>query len=58
MHVWQYVVLQHNLAYLPVMLQYVAPGLVMAWVYERSENLWGSVLLHGLVNALAVWSAM
>ena len=58
MHVWQFVVLQHNLAYLPVMLQYVAPGLVMAWVYERSENLWGSVLLHGMVNALAVWSAM
>ena len=50
--------MQHNLAYLPVMLQYVAPGLVMAWVYERSENLWGSVLLHGMVNALAVWSAM
>lgn len=56
LHVWQFVVLEHNLAYLPVLLQYLAPGLVMAWTFERSETLWGSVLLHVLVNALAVWS--
>lgn len=58
LHVWQFVVLEHNLAYLPVLLQYLVPGLVMAWTFERSETLWGSVLLHMVVNALAVWSAL
>lgn len=58
LHVWQFVVLEHNLAYLPVLLQYLVPGLVMAWTFERSETLWGSVLLHMVVNALAVWSVL
>lgn len=55
-HVWQYAV--GDWSYLLTALQYVAPGLVMAWTCERSGSLWGSVLLHGLVNALAVWSVL
>ncbi|MDE7261658.1 MAG: CPBP family intramembrane metalloprotease [Oscillospiraceae bacterium] len=38
--------------------KYIGPGLVMAWTYERAGSLWGSVLLHGMVNALAVWSVL
>ena len=55
-HVWQYTAA--DLSYLLMVLQYAAPGLVMAWTCERSGSLWGSVLLHGIVNALAVWSVL
>lgn len=55
LHVWQFVVIRRDLSYLPLMLQYLAPGLAFAWTYEKSGTLWGSVLLHAMVNALAVW---
>ena len=55
-HVWQYAA--GDWTYLLTGLQYVAPGLVMAWTRERAGSLWGSVLLHGAVNGLAVWSAL
>lgn len=42
---------------LMVMGQYLVPGAVMAWAYEKSGSLWGSVLLHCAVNGLAVWGA-
>ena len=58
LHVWQFVVLNHDLSYLFIMVQYFVPGLVMAWTFERSGSLWGSVLLHCVVNGLSVWSVM
>lgn len=58
LHVWPYFTVSWDLSYLLLMLQYVAPGLVMAWVFERSGSLWGSILLHGIVNGLSVWSVM
>ena len=56
LHVWQFAVIHQNLSYFLLMLQYLVPGFVLAWTYERSGTLWGSVLLHAVVNALAVWS--
>lgn len=55
-HVWQYAA--GDLSYLLMGAQYLAPGLVMAWTYERAGSLWGCVLLHGIVNALAVASVL
>ena len=55
LHVWQFAVVERSLSYFLLMLQYLVPGLVLAWTYERSGTLWGSVLLHGVVNALSVW---
>ena len=55
-HVWQYAA--GDWTYLLTAVQYIAPGLVMAWTCERAGSLWGSVLLHGTVNALAVWSVL
>lgn len=55
-HVWQYAA--GDWSYLLMGLRYLAPGLVMAWTYERAGSLWGSVLLHGTVNALAVGSVL
>ena len=53
---WQFAVVSRSLTYFLLMLQYLVPGLVLAWAYERSGTLWGSILLHAAVNALAVWA--
>lgn len=58
LHVWQFAVVEHSLTYFLLMLQYLAPGLVLAWAYERSSTLWGSILLHSIVNGLAVWQIL
>ena len=58
LHVWQFAVVNHSLTYFLLMLQYLVPGLVLAWTYEQSGTLWGSILLHGFVNGLAVWGVM
>ena len=55
LHVWPFAVVERDITYFLLMLQYLVPGLVLAWTYERSGTLWGSVLLHGVVNALSVW---
>ena len=58
LHVWQFVVLNHDFSYLIIMVQYFVPGLVMAWTFEKSGSLWGSILLHCIVNGLSVWSVV
>lgn len=58
LHVQPYFAGSWDLAYWAVMVQYLVPGAVMAWTFERSGSLWGSVLLHGAVNALAVLSVV
>lgn len=55
-HVWRYAA--GDWRYLLTAARYLAPGLVLAWTRERSGSLWGSALLHGIVNALAVRSAL
>ncbi len=56
-HVWPYFAGSWDSACLAAMVQYLVPGAVMAWAFEQSGSLWGSILLHGAVNALAVWGA-
>ena len=55
LHVWQFVAVSWDFSYLLVTVQYLIPGLVMAWCFERSGSLWGSILLHCIVNGLSVW---
>ena len=58
LHVWQFAVVNRDITYFLLMVQYLVPGLVLAWVYDRSGTLWSSIGLHAVVNALAVWSGM
>ena len=58
LHVWQFAVVEQSLRYFFLMLQYLVPGLVFAWCYERSGTLWGAILPHVFVNALAMWGIM
>ena len=55
LHVWQFAVVNRDMTYFLLMVQYLVPGLVLAWVYERSGTLWTSIGLHMAVNAMAIW---
>jgi len=37
-----------------VMLVYVPAGLALAWAYEKSGSIWTAIVLHGLMNLVAV----
>ena len=53
-HVWQFAVANRDPAYLLVMVQYLIPGLTLAWAYDHAGTLWASIGLHAGVNALSV----
>ena len=57
LHVWQFAVERQDITYFLMMVQYLVPGLVLAWAYDHSGSLWTSVGLHAAVNALATWAA-
>lgn len=56
LHVWTFALSAWDWSYFILMLQYLVPGLVFAWAYDRSGTLWTSILLHATVNALALWA--
>lgn len=58
LHVWTFALSNWDLSYFVLMLQYLVPGFVFAWAYDRSGTLWTSILLHGLVNALSMWTML
>ena len=56
LHVWQVAVVNRDITYFLLMLQYLVPGLVLAWVYDRTGTLWTSIGLHAAANALSAWT--
>lgn len=54
LHVWQFAVVNQDITYFLLMVQYLVPGVILAWVYDRSGTLWTSIGLHAAANALAV----
>ena len=56
LHVWQFAVVNQDVTYFVLMLQYFVPGFVLAWVYDHSGTLWTSIGLHAAANALAAWT--
>ena len=54
MHVWTFALSAWDLSYFVLMLQYLVPGVVFAWCFEHSGNLWTPILLHAAVNALSL----
>lgn len=57
-HVWQFAVVNHDVTYFWLMVQYLVPGVVLAWAYDHTGTLWTSIGLHALANALSVWSLL
>lgn len=58
LHVWQFAVADRNPAYFLLMVQYLIPGLVLAWAYDHAGTLWAPIGLHAGVNALSVLSGL
>jgi len=58
LHVWQFAVVNQDITYFALMVQYLVPGVVLAWVYDHSGTLWTAIGLHAAANALATWSYM
>ena len=58
LHVWQFAVVQQDLTYFLLMVQYLVPGLVLAWVYDHTGTLWTAIGLHVATNALSVWTIL
>ena len=58
LHVWQFAVVQRDVTYFLLMVQYLVPGLVLAWAYDHSGTLWSSVALHAAANALHVLAGL
>lgn len=58
LHVWQFAVVKQDITYFWLMVQYLVPGLVLAWAYDHTGTLWSSILLHAAANALSVWISM
>jgi membrane protease YdiL (CAAX protease family) len=54
LHVWQYAWGSHDVTYFWLMVQYLVPGVVLAWAYDHSGTLWTSIGLHAVANALSV----
>ena len=44
-----------SLPALALALQYLVPGFVLAWCYDRTGTLWTPILVHITVNALALF---
>ena len=58
LHVWQFAVVRQDITYFLLMVQYLVPGLVLAWAYDHTGTLWSSILLHAAANALHVSAGM
>ena len=58
LHVWQFAVNHQDVTYFLVMVQYLVPGVVLAWAYEHSGTLWTAIGVHAAVNALSVLAAL
>ena len=58
LHVWQFALVNQDITYFLLMVQYLVPGLVLAWTYEHSGTLWTAIALHAAANALSVWTML
>ena len=56
LHVWQFAVVEREVTYFLLMIQYLVPGVVLAWAYEHSGTLWTSIGVHAVANALSAWT--
>ena len=58
LHVWQFAIVNQDITYFLLMVQYLVPGVVLAWAYEHSGTLWASIGIHAAANALSAWAMM
>jgi len=52
-HLWDYILTDFTWSTLLYLVQYIPGGLVLAWCYEHSRNIWAPIFLHMLINFVA-----
>ena len=56
LYAWTFAVSPRDPANFVRLVQYLVPGMVFAWSFDRSGTLWTPFLLHAAVNALAIFT--
>ena len=54
LHVWQFAAGGFSVQHLVLLMQYLVPGAVLCWTYDRCATIWCPVLTHVCVNALSI----
>ena len=54
LHVWQFAAGGISVHHVVLLVQYLVPGLVLCWTYDRCATIWCPVLTHVCVNALSI----
>lgn len=53
-HIWQFLVIEPSWTTLFYIIEYIPAGFALAWCYEQSGSIWSPVILHMLINGIAV----
>ena len=53
-HVWQFALAYWDARYLLIALQYLPAGLILCYVYDKSDSIWTPIALHMIVNLTAM----
>lgn len=53
-HVWQYALINMDLAYLIYALQYVPAAVALCWCYDKSGSIWTSIAFHMAFNFMSL----
>ena len=57
-HLWEYFLGGFSWTLFLYLLQYLPGGIILAWAYESSGNLWTSVFLHMLINGVSMYATL
>ncbi len=55
-HEWSFIYAYKDWSYLLAIVDYIPAGIALAWTYEKSNNIWYPILLHMIINGLAIAS--
>lgn len=56
MHVWQFFGRADTVSVLLSALRYIPAAVALGWTYEKSGTIWGPIVLHTIVNAIACFA--
>lgn len=54
LHVYSYIGTYSPAHLLLCLLEYIPAGIILGWIYARTDTLWTTILIHMAVNAIAV----
>lgn len=58
MHVWQAALINMDWRELIYIIQYIPSALILCYICKRMKNIWCSIIMHSLINAVAVLATL